>query len=484
MSRGLAWTASLRWVSQILSWFSTFALIRLLVPADYGVVALAASFSNWTAMLAEFGLTAAITTSDTVTDEEINSLAGISALLGLVAGLLTALLAFPVARFFDERALLLVVPALGAGVLLDALRVTPLAAMNKALRIREVALIDFVRGVLQTALVLSLALLGFRYWALVLGQLGASLVASILALRLSGVRVSRPSFRRTHTTLQRARMFFASGIAYQSYRNADTWIIGRILGADAVGVYGVARNLATLPLEKLVTIITATAPGYLLTARRDLPALRRMFLRLTEAVALISVLPLTGLALTADFAVPMLLGMKWSAAIEPIQVMCVGAVLWGASMVAGQVAALSGNLRIATAASIIAVPVSVVAYMICTRSAGLTGAAIAWNVVVLVVALPSLRVALQVSEMTLREYARAWRVPLLGCLGMTLAVLAVRVAHPASWPDSLVFATCVAVGSVAAFGILLTSGSELVVRLLPRFALSRRARDEGAPAKP
>src|SRR5205809_7769749 len=83
--RGVAWTAAAKWASQALSWVSWLIVARLLTPADYGLVGMAAIYLGLITVLSEFRLCTAVLAVRELSVEQLNQLNGRAALLGLAS---------------------------------------------------------------------------------------------------------------------------------------------------------------------------------------------------------------------------------------------------------------------------------------------------------------------------------------------------------------------------------------------------------------
>src|SRR5262249_19107521 len=98
--RGIAWTGAVKWFSQILSWVSTIIVVRLLVPADYGLIGMATTYLSLVALINELGLGAAIITQRDLSEDQIRQINSVCVLLGLTGFLVSAAAAMPLSVFF------------------------------------------------------------------------------------------------------------------------------------------------------------------------------------------------------------------------------------------------------------------------------------------------------------------------------------------------------------------------------------------------
>ena len=109
LAHSLAWRAGADWFSQILSWASFLIVVRLLAPADFGIVAMAMVLWAYLRYLGEFGIPQTIVTLRDLTEDQLAQLNTVALLLGLACFGLATILAYPLAAFFKTPRLVLVV---------------------------------------------------------------------------------------------------------------------------------------------------------------------------------------------------------------------------------------------------------------------------------------------------------------------------------------------------------------------------------------
>ena len=462
MRAGLAWTAVLRWTAQLLSWASTLFLVRLLSREDYGIAGLAGTVALWISVLADFGLGGAVVVGDELTLAIQRKLHGLAITIGVVAGIALAALGPAAAMFFRNDAVSSVAVVLAFVMVADFARVVPGALASRELKYPQIATCDLVRSLVQTISVLSLAIAGFGFWSLALGQLAGSTVNTIMLWRVRPVRPDFDPRGVPGSVFGRARLILMGSLAWQTYRNLDLWLIGRMMGAGVAGSLSAARTLAYVPIEKLVTVVTSVAPGHLMAARDDLARFRLLFGNLTEATFLAVAVPLSCLILTADLAVPVVLGDQWMDAIPATRWLCVSVMIWTAAMIPTQVCQMTNRLRQTSLANVAAVPVAAVAYFAGIKVAGLTGAAAASVLVVLVVALPTIQGALAVTHTSWWHFFGFLRSAALASVAMISVLLPLRLMLPGRLGPILTLLILAAAGAIVASVVLWFTPSGVV----------------------
>jgi O-antigen/teichoic acid export membrane protein len=451
---GMAWTAGMKWGTQILSWASTLIVARLLSPTDYGLFGMAMVVQGFLAPIYDLGLGTAIIQRRDLTDEEISRLGGLTLVYSAGFSLLTIALAGPVAAFYREPAVrwILIVFALASAV--ASLQMLPRAVLARQLKFRTIAFIDGVGGLTLTITTLALALAGLRYKALVYGAATSAVVTTIIGLIVAPHRYALP---RRAAKLKDAATYgwhvALSRVGWYVYTNADFAIVGRVLGKAALGAYSFGWTIATIPIDRVGSLVARVIPSVFASIQTDVLAMRRYFLGITEGLAFI-VLPLAaGLALTADDFVRVVLGERWSPSIMPLRVLAFYGGFRSLATVLSPILVATGHARRNLYFTLLATAVLPPLFYIGTRW-GPAGVAAAWIVGFPLVSLPMYAFTLRLLDASLGAYLRALWPALSATAAMAIAVLLVRFAA-AHWPMAGRFAAEVAVGAVTYLGVVL-----------------------------
>ncbi|HEX7023794.1 MAG TPA: oligosaccharide flippase family protein [Gemmatimonadales bacterium] len=476
--RGVAWVGAFRWSAQILGWASTLLVVRLLTPRDYGIAGIAMMYVGLAGLVSEFGMGAAIVALPERERGELARLHGFAIAVAATLAALTVGLALPLSRFFREPALARVLALLGLALLSEGMRVVPTAILSKDLQYRATGFIDFLKASVTSALVLLLAALKFGYWALILGNLGGSLVATVFTLLRYPLPVRWPRLDGLQEVVRYSWHILVGRASWYAYRNADFAVAGRMLGSGILGHYTIAWNIASLPGEKLTTVITAATTPFFARIQGDRDSLRFYFLRITEVLSLVIVPLLAGLILVADLAVPVVLGPAWIPAVPALRLLVGYAVLQSVSTPISQVLTVCGRARLLMWNGLLCLAVLPPAFVLGASLAGGTGIAAAWLITYPILALPAILGIFRTLDLRLFEYAAAWGSALRGAAAMTAAVVGLRYLLPHGFPPAIELAAAVLTGGAAYAGTvhLLDRG-----RVRRAIEMIRAARATGAP---
>lgn len=449
----VAWNAASDWISQIFSWASFVVVMRVLSPADFGIAAMAVLLLPYLGQLTSFGIPRAIVNLRDLTEDDLAQLNTVTFALGLALFVVAALLAEPFAQFLRTPRLTPVVIAVCASLIPQGLQGVSTGSLMKQMRFRLLSIIGGVTALVAAVTTLALALLGFGYWALVLGNLLSGIVRTVLILRARPCRLAWPKLNSLQAPLKFGWQMTVSMLALNSYQRLDNLVAGRRLGQVALGFYGMAWVLANVPIEKVTSLVTTVIPSYLAVVQDQPHALRRYLRGLTEVISLLTFPATVGVALIAHEMVPVLFGHKWDGMVGPLEILSFYAAVRSVVALLPKVLTAVGNIRYVMWNDLSALIILPIAFYAGSYR-GTVGIAWAWVVAYPIVVIPLYRKTFQSIAMTTTEYIKVLRPALEATLVMTVAVkLAQYLIAPArSLPLKLFME--VTIGGLAYLGFL------------------------------
>jgi teichuronic acid exporter len=419
---GIAWTSGVTWLSQLLSWGSTLVVVHYLLPTDYGLIGMALLYLGLVQMASEFGVGGAVVRFRDLTTDQIwqfNGLSIIAGSLGLLASLAAAI---PLGRFFREPRLPVVLVVMSSVFVISAFRVVPQALLQRRLQFRKLAVIEGTQSIVGACSTLTLAVLGFGYWALALGFVISATVYALLVVVHNPTRFRRPRLASIRQPLTFSNHVLLSRFAWYGYSNADFAVIGKLLGGAALGAYTLGWTLSGMTVEKITAVIGRVTPAFFCTVQNDLAALRRYLLLITEGLALVTFPACIGLALVASDFVRSALGERWTAAILPVQLLALVATCRSVQPLIPQVLFAIGQSRLNMRNAMLTVLVLPVCFVLASRW-GISGVAGAWLIIGPLMFSPLLLRTLRLIELPAKQYFGSLWPATSGCLVMASAVI-------------------------------------------------------------
>ncbi len=415
----------------------------------------------------EFGLGAAVIRDASLSAEQCAGIGGLSVGFGLFLFAVSVPLAWPIAAFFREPAVTPVVIALSSTFAISGFRVLPNALLARERSFKALARIDWLEAFATMVTTLALAILGFRYWSLVIGAIAGAVASTTLALVSRPHRITWP--RSLQTVLEPLKVGWhvtAARLAWYAYSNADFAVVGRMLGRVALGAYTFAWQISSIPVDKTNGIVSRVTLPVLSAVQSDAAALRRYVRGLSEGLSLVGFPVALGLALVSDEFVRFALGEKWVPAIAPLRLLALYAAVRTMMMLFPPVLIAVGRTRLNMWLNILLSVTMPLAFIVGTRW-GTTGVAMAWLIVYPVIAVPYLLLlTLRAIGMRPLEFLAGLRPAIVGSALMTAAVLAAKQVAPVTWPIGVRLLLLVGVGALAYVGTVWLTGRDRVMAVV------------------
>ena len=471
----LAWKAIGDWTSQIFSWVSLLIVVRLLSPADFGLVAMAMVVLPYLRGIGDFGIPRIIVNFPDLTEDQIAQLNTFALLLGFACFGLAISLAFPAALFFRTPRLAAVIIATSAVLVPWGFRAVSEGLLNKELRFRLLSTFDAINAIVAASVTLGMAYFGFGYWALVFGNLIGIFVRAILIVATRPHRYAIPRISAIRQHLLYGWHVLVSLVAMNSYQSLDNATVGRVLGRTALGFYGMAWNLANVPLEKITSLVTTVLPSYLAKVQKEPVELCRYLRTLTEAVSFITFPATIGLGLVAKELIPLAFSHKWDNAVVPLEILSVYAAFRSIIALLPKVLQAVGNARFVMWCDLLALAILPLAFYTGSHW-GTAGVAMGWAVAYPFAVLPLYWKTFSAIGMKTADYFRALRPAIDGSIFMTGFVLVVKWTLPSIWPLAVRVAIEIVTGMIAYAGAGFLLHRERMLAFVQQVANFRRSK--------
>lgn len=324
VTAGLRWATLSRVLTQALTWGSTLLVVRLLSPTDYGLAAMAGVLAGYLTLWNELGLSVTLIQRRTVDDATLRAVFGVLLAIGLTLCLVTALSSPLIARAFGDPRITPLARLVSVSFLLMPFVIIPHALLSIKMNIRVLSMVGLASALVGAAVTLVLAYLGFGAYALIWGPLATTLTRA-LTLNVAAPCLKRPVWRPRHLKDFAAFSMnvMLSRTVWYWYSEADNLIVGRLLGANLLGIYSLGRQLAQMPMERVAEITNMIALPAYSSVGDDLARVRDAYIKTLRLVSVVAFPVFWGLALVATELVGFVMGPKWIDAIPVLQILCI-----------------------------------------------------------------------------------------------------------------------------------------------------------------
>ncbi len=430
-ARGAGWVLAWRLGTRLLGLLSTLVLVRLIQPADFGIIALATGFMQTIDGMLALGTEEAVIREPDPHSRFYDTAFTLNLLRGTSVTVLVAALAYPAATFFGDPRLGPVLLVVACLPLLDGLANIGTVDFRRDFAFHKEFAIMVLPKLCGIIAAMSAAWLLHSYVAMLLGMAVNRSLRVVMSYVMHPFRPALSLLAWRGLAAYSAWTWLLS-LAILVRERSDSLLLGRLMNIEAVGFYAVGTEVAALPTTELLEPLGRAAFSGFSAARQQNTSIGDTFLRLIGSAALLTLPAGVGLSLVAAPLVALAFGPGWMQAVPVLRILSLGFTV----MVFGHLSlhllsahALLGRLVGITLAGA-AVRLVLLAALI--PLSGLTGAALAATVAVILEQALTVAAAARRFRVEPRSIARTiWRPALA-----TTAMATVLCLSGLGWSDN------------------------------------------------
>lgn len=325
--KGLVWGAVERWATQCVDFVFTVLIARLLLPDDYGIIAMLNIFLAISRTLIDSGFEAALIRKTDRTDTDFSTVFYFNVVASIFCYVILWVLSPHIAGFYNAPLLEQITKIVSLNLVISAFAGIHSAKLVIAIDFKTKTNVSLVHAVISGTVGLVMAYMGYGIWALIVQSVTAAIVRTIalwIAVRWKPSLVfSWQSFKEMFSF---GSKLLTAGLLNTFYNNIYSLAIGKFYSPASLGVYSKANTLANLPSTNVMGVFQNVLYPVLSSIQDDkqkLIDIHRRFLRMSCFI----VFPMAvGLASVADPLIRLLLTDKWAGCIPLLQVICFSAV--------------------------------------------------------------------------------------------------------------------------------------------------------------
>lgn len=373
-----------------LSLISIIYLARILHPEDYGNVATAQIIASLIGLIFSFGLAEAIIQKKHLT-ESIKETAFTASIVFSFFALFTSIITLVVLyNVLNEKLVVYIFAFEIVGVLSTILSLVPTGLLLRELKTSELTKRTLVSRILFFAVAIPLAINGYGVWSIVFANLTQNISSLVLIFLATSkelpkkISIDRKIFRELFLF---GFYVMAENIIWSVLSRVFSLLIASFHGTYALGLYNMATRITDAVLAVLSTVINRMALPLFSQVQDDLSKLHTIFSRATKIFNIVSMPAFTGMAITANFWVPVVLGDNWVPAIPIIQIISImNAVIYSRIFVGTAMKAVGQSKRFMIL-SVISALLSIITVFV-TKNYSLFETVGAWAIIRILITIP------------------------------------------------------------------------------------------------
>jgi PST family polysaccharide transporter len=421
---------------------SMAVLARLLVPTDFGLVAMVTAVTGVLSLMKDAGLSLATVQREHLTEAQLSTLFWLNLAVGVFFSGVCLCLAPLLAHLYHEPRLVNLTLVMAPCFFLASLGVQHFALLERQMRFSTCAGIDILALLLSSVTGAVMAYMGWRYWSLVGMALVLPAVTAVGAWTATKWMPGRPTRGSDIRSLARlgGALTFNSLVIYIAY-NVDKVLLGRYWGSTAVGSYGRAYQLVNIPTENLNAAIGNVAMSALSRLQSDPDRMKSYFLKGYALLLTLTIPATVACAVFSHEIVAIVLGPGWDEAAVIVRLLSPTILVFALINPTFWLVFSLGLMRRSVHMALVIAPLVIIAYA-CGLSHGPRGVASAYSIAMLIWLGPHLVWATHGTMVTVRDLVRTASKPLIaGILAAGACLLAQTATHELSPISSLAIGT-------------------------------------------
>lgn len=415
---GIKWSVVSQVGQQLLTFIVGVILVRMLSPEEFGLIAMIMVITGFATTFSGMGLSSALIHKQNTTQEHYSSIFWVNICVGLLFTFIFMILAPYVAKFYHQPLLIPLTMFISVTFLTGSLNIVQNTLLKKSLDFRIISIVKISSVGISGAVAITMAYLGFGVWSLAVQPVVHSMITAILLWKLSKWR---PEFIFKWNAVKDLLGFSFHLMGTETYnywtRNLDNLLIGRFLGSGHLGIYNRAYAIMLFPLANISRVIAEVMFPSLSIIQKDKEKVKKIFLRMTRTVALITFPMMVGLAVIVEPFVIGVFGEQWIEMIPILRIFCFLGMIQSIGTLNGSLYLSQGRADLQFKLSLILKPIVIIGIIVGLRW-GIEGVAIGYAIASLICYYPSILIAGRLVGISYYEHCKN----LFGVLGCSIVM--------------------------------------------------------------
>jgi PST family polysaccharide transporter len=410
--------------SQAFSFVIGIILARLLVPDDFGLIAMVMVFTGFAEMLSNFGLGSALIHKREISDIHYNSIFFINLILGICVGSILYLFSPEISIYYGRDELVGITKALSITLVLSGMTMVPRSILAKEMKFKKIAQAEFISMISAGGLSVYLAYAGYGYWSLVINIIIRQALLLIMLHVFSSVCLRLQfSYRAIEDMIKFSAYVFATKILQYTSGNIDKLLLGKYFGGSALGVYDKAGAMMLFPLTNISHVIAKVLFPTLSSIQDDKQRIKNIFLKSVASISLFTYPMLAGLFVVSDTFILGVLGESWRETIPLLRIFCIAGLAISIATSVGPLYLAQGLSKLQFKVNLATQTLKLL-FVLVGLQWGLMGVAVTYSLAIVLNAFITLGIAGKTIQMSVYEVLKVVAPVFMTSLFMSIVVYA------------------------------------------------------------
>lgn len=357
-----------KYVSILTNLIINSVLARILTPEEFGVVAIISVFTAFFNIIADIGIGSAVVQNRELESHDINMLFTITLYFAIVLTALFAVISFPIAKFYENRAYITIGAVLSLSLFFNTLNTIPNAVLMREEKFFSIAVRTIVCNLISGVSAVCFALKGAGYYALVIQSVSNSAMIFGWNYCNSRLKLTR---KIELSCIKKVKDFsvywFGFNLLNYFARNLDNLMMGKILGERALGYYDKAYKLMLYPVQNLTYILNSVLHPILSKYQDNLEEIYLKYVKILKVLSLVGLFISVFCLFNGREIILVVFGQQWEMAVPAFKILSISMWFQITNSSSGAIYASINKTKLLLKSGIIYIPIQIILFIIASR---------------------------------------------------------------------------------------------------------------------
>ena len=341
---GVAWSVAEKIGSMLMQMVVSIVVARLLMPEDFGVLAILTFFTALMAVVVDSGFSQTLIRKTEPTESDYKSVFLFNVVTSLVLYAVMTALSPAIAAYYNLPVISKIAPVLFLLLPVNALTVIQNTIFARQFRFATLSRINFASATIAGVAAITMAWCGFGVWSLVAQRLAQVTVKAVLLWWRGDWRCKgRFDFSALRAMSGFSFRLMGTDIISYLYNNIAQLFIGKMHSATTLGYYNQAQKLKELPVTSVVQSFQSVTYPALANVKGDKQKFADSYLRVLAITAAVIAPVMVGMVAVADDMFMLMLGQRWMPTAPYFKILSLAGLFYPISMIAYNVLKVAGD---------------------------------------------------------------------------------------------------------------------------------------------
>ncbi|AGF54990.1 PST family polysaccharide transporter [Clostridium saccharoperbutylacetonicum] len=303
-------------------------LARLLMPEEFGVIAIITVFISFFNILGDMGIGPAIIQNKSLDDKEISDIFKFSVMGALVIAIGFYFFSYFIAFFYTNRIYIKLGFLLSFSVFFFICNIVPNALIYKKQNFKLVGIINVCANIGVGIITITLALNGWSYYSLIFDSISKSLFIFIFSFTFSKIKIKKGySYNAVKKIRNYSSYQFLFNFINYFTRNLDNILIGKFLGSSTLGYYDKSYKLMLYPVQNLTNVITPVLHPVLSEYQDQIDVIYDTYIEVVKVLAYIGIFVSVYCFFSSKEIIRIMYGTNWDKSIPAFRILSLSIVI-------------------------------------------------------------------------------------------------------------------------------------------------------------